>query len=495
MAKRSAAQRRDEVQPALPEVLVSPSKAEPHQRDAYWLELLQEPEKFKDAVQTEELWPMLKSFPEALWGDRISIFIYRLPDDDGMMVKNAEGQAKYIKPVIRFCIDEDWVATKHGGGKYQLYLKLDDTVIRKHTFRIDGAPKVAAGQTVEIAGKEVSVGTVTTPPAADTRSDVATIIDANSRAEEKRTEMLLSANRASIELVKEQASAATKPDASNGIVEKLLTMLMERVMQPPPTPVDPIDSFVKLQTLIHKNSPEPEPEKEGALNTSLELVERLTGKSVADLMKPSRGAADANEYGWVAPVVGAVQQFIGQIPAIMQEARISRDQEFRRQVWLRTAQPGTPAPAELLANNPPVRTPAQPAAPAAPQPGAPPDPAQLVPAIVQIVINRFDRNPKMGYQCAAAIDALYGEQIEACPIAQGVSLAQLLADESQMIAFIAGTPVLAQRSQDVRWHKFQDDFMAYTEERWGEPQGDEDDEPEKSVTQMPPRTPLPDGAA
>src|SRR5271154_1535163 len=99
MAAKRAAQRQ-ESQPPLPEVLVSPSKAEPHQRDAYWLDLLQDPDKFKDAVQTEEPWPMLKSFPESLWGDRLSMFLYRLPDDEGVMLKNAEGQAKYIKPIV-----------------------------------------------------------------------------------------------------------------------------------------------------------------------------------------------------------------------------------------------------------------------------------------------------------------------------------------------------------------------------------------------------------
>lgn len=476
MAPKRATARREESNPSpLPEVLSSPSKVSPGQRDAYWLQLLDEPEQFKAAVQTEELWPMLKSFPEALWGDRLSIFIYRLPDDEGVMVKNAEGQAKYIKPVIRFCIDEDWVATKHGGGKYQLYLKLDDTVIRKHTFRIDGAPKVQPGQTVELDGKPVSVGQPA-PPTIDNRSDLASVIEAQRGANDKGMEILTRAAEASITMVKEQAANAAKPDAASGIVDKLLTVMIDRMMNPPAAP-DPIDTFVKLQTLMQKPNPEPEAQhNEGALTQGLELVERLTGKSMPDLMKPRSAAAETNDYGWVGPVVGAVTNFIDRIPQIMHEARLSRAMEFQRQAYLRNTTPGTPVPKELVEVNSPPEQPRAAAAPATPQPGSPPDPNQLVMLLVQTICHGFDTSPDYGHQTAATIDLLYGRQIEA------LGLEKYLAHEESLNEYIKGIPALAQRSQFATWAKFQEDFLDYTTERWGEL---EDEEPEKIAGPQP----------
>ena len=123
MAPKRAAQRQEILSPNLPEVLIPPSDAKEEQKAAYWIELLDNPEELRKATGTTEFFQLLNEFPASLWGDRLSIYVYRLPDDDGMMVKNETGARKYIKPIIRQPINEDWLATKHGGGKYLLYLK------------------------------------------------------------------------------------------------------------------------------------------------------------------------------------------------------------------------------------------------------------------------------------------------------------------------------------------------------------------------------------
>ena len=344
MAAKRAAQRQEVIPPeaTLPGVLIPPSEAADNQKSAYWIELLDNPEELRKALGTTEFFPLLREFPASLWGDRLSIYVYRLPDEDGMMVKNEAGARKYIKPIIRTPIDEDWIASKHGGGKYLLYLKLDNKAsIKETTVRIDGPPKVAAGQTVEIDGRPVTVGSAQPAShAAEDKSDVAAVIEASASANRQNMEILAEGSKAAIQLVRDQATQAGKPDAASGIMDKLFTAMIDRIMNPPAV-ADPVDTFVKLQTLISKQNPEPEPEKEGAAEAAITLVERITGKSVADMMKPRTSAAAEDSYGWVAPVVGAAQHLIGQIPEIMREARLSRDMDFRRQVWLRSAPPGS----------------------------------------------------------------------------------------------------------------------------------------------------------
>ena len=480
MAKR--APRPEPTQDPLPAVLISPSKAEPHQRDAYWLQLLEDPEQFKAAVQTEEPWPMLKSFPEALWGDRLSLFIYRLPDDEtGVMLKNAEGQAKYIKPVVRFAIDEDWVATKHGGGKYQWWLKLDDTIIRKHTFRIDGAPKVAQGQTLEVEGKVVSLPGAAPAASAEPRSDIAAAIDANSRATEAGMKILTNASATALEMVKEQAAAASSsapiPQSPLATLEGIAAIA--KMFQPPTDPtVTALTLIDKLDAIAARRNPAPaeREEKETPLDETLGVIQKLTGfESIADLLKSKARNPEPDGYGWVTPLANIGQQLVAQIPAIMHEARINRDLEFRRAVWLRSSQPGAAVPQDLMlpANG---TAPAQSATPPAnqrppqqPPTNAAPDAAQLVPILVQMICHGFDMNPRMGFQTAAAIDFSYGQQIEA------LGLDKFLSNPTQVTEFVAGTPVLAQRSTDARWQKFQAEFLDYTTERFG----DEEDEDEK----------------
>ena len=413
MPRKSAAARQPEPEPAsLPEVLIPPSQAKETEREAYWIELIDNPVDFKKAISTTtDFFALLKQLPEALWsGGRLSIYLYRLPDEDGLMVKNAEGQGKYIRPVIRAPIDMDWIGSRNGGGKYKLYLKLDSKeTLREETVRIDGAPKVQAGQTVEVDGKSVAVGSATpTAQTADTRSDVATIIDANSKAEEKRMEMLLDANKASIELVKEQA-------AHNAPQRDPLTTAIElvKLLQPAQPAKDPtlaaLEIVEKIDAMNARRNPQPaeaaEPE-EPPLEKAMSLMEKMSGKSFSDLMKGKSPAA-APESAW-APFAPVALQFVTSLPNLLAELSRNkqieiqaRDLAFRREVWLRTAQPGENPPAELLAMNPApaAQTPQR---PAQPQPAASPaetqelDAMQLAGHIVQMVCHGFDSDPFSG---------------------------------------------------------------------------------------------------
>ncbi len=483
-AKRATARTIEAVQPepSLPGVLIPPSMTPEHQRAAYELELIDNPEEFRKAISTEEFFPMVKSFPEAWWKGRLSMTLYRMEDEDGVMLKNADGKKKKML-TFHVPVDDEYVAKRWGGGKYRFYLQLDhkDT-LRQETFEMDksvwGPPKVMPGQTVEIDGKAVTVTGTVIPPAAqaDPRSDVATIIDANSRAEEKRSEMLLEAHKASIELVKENAITAAKPDAQSGLMDKFLTVMIERMMNPPappPTP-DPIDTFVKLQGLIQKQNPETPDPKDPPITEAMDLVEKFTGKSFSELMRGKSAPAAEATPPWLAIALGVAEKFFAVAPTLFQQATYAKSLEFQRAVWLRSAQPGAQPPKELLAENaaqPQPRAQQQPTQSAAQQAPTELNAAQLAEQIVLMVCHGFDSNPYDGEETAAAIAFNFGKQIEA------TGLDQLLADEAQVNAMVQGNPLLKQRSAHARWTHFQEEFMDYMAGRFGAQEPNEPPKP------------------
>ena len=490
--------------PALPPVLISPSQAKENERDAYWLNLASDSDQFSEAIKTEDFWRLLAILPDALWGETLRLYLYRKPADDGVMVKNAPGEWNYLR-IFYKPVDQNWIAENCGGGKYEFRLNWvkgkENNTIRRFTFPIDGPPKVQPGQSVEIDGKVVPLKTASTESAAtDSHSDVAKVIEASADANRQNMEILAEGSKAAIDLVKSQAQPH-----DNSLLEKILPVLLERIMQPPPPPppvADPIDSFIKLQTLISKQNPEPREEKDTPIEETMGIIKSLTGAdSLVELLKPAAKAAAADPTPtWVPIALGVADRFFQVAPQLWHQSIQARDLEFRRAVWLRTAQPGTPPPRELLAANspppPPTQTQSAPPPPQAPATqvaaASGPDPIQLANAIMEFICHSFDKNPKMGYQAAAALHALYGDHIEA------LGLDKYLADEAALTEYVKGVPQLAQRSQDARWAKFQSDFLDYTEELWGEPNEDADEEPRKpngGATPMIPREGLPTGAA
>jgi hypothetical protein len=481
MPRKSAAARHETPDAALPGVLIPPSQAKENEREAYWLELLADPDKLRAAIETTPFFDLLLQFPESLWSNRLSIYLYRLPDDDGMMIKTPgageePGKFKYIKPIVRHPIDEEWVANKHGGGKYQAVLKdykdgeRKYEALKKHTFRIDGTPKMQPGQVVEIEGKPVSIGGNSTNPAARTEeSTTSQVIDAISRANESAMEIQTHAAKNAIDMVKEQAGAAATPPKS-GISDFLeLANALKTLMPQPP---DPIATLRLAKELFDRPTAEPieQPEpKDPPISEAMKLVESLAGKPFSELIRGRNPApVEAQPFAWLAPFAPAIDKLVTILPNLFAQSRAAKDLEFRRAVWARTAPPGTPIPADLQGQ------PALPPAPApAPTPAAQPTPAAMTPEaekmqIVGYIINTvsegFKRNPRMGYQTAANIDFVCGEAIEAH------GLDKLLADEANVTEMVKGTPQLEPLTHDARWHQFQSDFLDYMGDRFGEPE-------------------------
>jgi hypothetical protein len=471
---RRAAQRKPETQAAeLPEVLVAPSAAADKDREAYWINLLANVDELKAATETTDFFVLCQEFPPAAW-DRLTIYLYRLTDDAGMLIKNSDDKPHYIK-VLRQPLTEEFVMKNWGGGKYQALLKIDNKeVLRKHTFRIDGDPKVLPGQRVEVEGRVVPLSGAAPAPVAPA-TDLATAVDASRHATESAMSVLTDAAKTSIKMVQDQAATNNTSKNENPLTTIEGIAAIAKMFQPPPAP-DPIDTFIKLQTLMHPAPVEKE-EKDTPIEETLGAIEKLTGgRSLVDLLKPAAKAA-AEENPW-APFAGVAQSFVASLPSLMAEFRQTRliemrnrDLQWRRDLWARTAKQGEQPPPDLMGEQ--VALP--PAPPARPQPVNAPaapsaaDPNALISAVVGLICQGFDNSPYMGEQTAGAIDLLYGRALE------HLGVTAILANEAELDKYIAGVPALAQRSQFATWKTFKGDFLRYTVERWAEEPADDDE--------------------
>src|ERR1700683_2087778 len=107
MAPKSAALRKEkDPDTSLPENLIPPGDAKEDQRSAYWIELLSNIDQLKAATETTDFFVLMQEFPAAVW-DRLAIYLYRLPDDNGMLIKNSDEKPHYIK-VLRQPLTEEF---------------------------------------------------------------------------------------------------------------------------------------------------------------------------------------------------------------------------------------------------------------------------------------------------------------------------------------------------------------------------------------------------
>ena len=471
MPRKSAAQTREPA--SLPEVPIPLSEVPAHQRSAYEIALIDNPDAMKAALSQEDFFPMLANFPEAWW-ERMSLYLYRRPDDEGRMVKN-EGPRKYVPGgVLRQPVDEEFIAKKWGGGKYTLYLKLDSKeTLREHTFVIDGTPKVLPGQFVEIDGKPVSVGSAMPPPTNQPSETTAQMIAATSAAATSNVELvtkgIASVMEMQTDLTRKQLGLDSQPKDPLDTVKTLLEIM--RVQQPPAgnSMKDALEIVDRLDAMAARRNPAPAEveEKETPIEQTLSAIKELSGgMSLAELMKPAAKAAAADPIAGWAPIVstigGVVGQFLEKFPMMQAHRNETLRLEYNLRV-LQMRQPGQALP-EL-----PAAT-AQPAPQPQPRPQAVQtptqlDPAQVMNAIVAHIVAGFKKPPvgEWGEQTAAAMDFHFSDAIDA------MGIADTLGDPEKVNELVAGIPVLAELSKDARWKMFQEDVSRYCADRWGNP--------------------------
>jgi len=469
--------------------LIPPSQVVPEHKEQYWTALMDAGlDAIRAACAAEEFFPLLREIPKAFWEKRFFVYLYR----QWPKVKNAE-KDKYIDKYPR-PIDEGEVKEEHGGGGYLAYLNLDGKEqLKQITFAIDGPPKFKPGQVlVDGAGNPLPTTAAPVTPAVDSASQLVSAASAGAAAS---VEIVKEGYRGLMETQNDLTRKQLGLDGAQKDPLELAIRLIE-VLHPKAPAADPVQAKL-MEKIIDRAFAEPAEEKHAAKEeTKLEevsgIVEMITGRSLAEIAKGAKPVV-ASETPWYAPLVnGAVTlgaSLLEKWPLILAQ----QNENLRLQLQMRAAgvqpQPGQPqlmpAPGpEIVRRGPPppptgTIQPLPTGTAQAQQPAAP-DPGQIMQAVVRMVIDGFKRAPigEFGHQAAGAIDFHFGEQLEA------MGLAPMLGNPEELKKFVDGIPELKQlRDTDVRWTMYEADFLAYTSDRWGLAEDEQETEPEKKGPQ------------
>jgi hypothetical protein len=452
-----------------PERIIPPSQIPPEHKDAYWTALMEGgTELIRAACVTENFFTLLREIPKSFWESRFFVYLYRKQPK----VRNSDKERyidRYSEP-----IDENTVKEEHGGGEYLAYLNMNGKEqLKQITFAIDGPPKLKPGQIlVDANGAPLPTSQPTTGP----QSEAAQSIEAASAATTAAVSIMERGTQGVIDmqnkLVERSLGLGNNQRDPIETAIRLLEVMRPAGAATPAPAADPMTAALtlmeKMETIIDKRieriAPKddtPRQDDETIFERGAAIVEKVTGKSLAQVMGKTAAAADTTPT-WLTPVLAIASTFVQQLPNLLHQAAENRKTEFNRQVYLANLQRGNPTP---MPNTPELPAPPAPAAPLQHQPQpATVDPGQLMNALVQHICAGFDKAPsgEWGEVTAASMDFQFSNLIES------FGLDRTLCNPEEVRDFVAKHPDLAQRSKDARWKVFEDEFLAYCADRWGE---------------------------
>ena len=172
---------------------------------------------------------------------------------------------------------------------------------------------------------------------------------------------------------------------------------------------------------------------------------------------------------WVNLALGAAGKLVEQFPLIMAERtkQLQLEIQLRQMGVANPVAPGQPQPIRQLPPHDAVAI-ATANRPAQAAPPAQPDKNQVVRLIVNKLCATFDRQRFSGGDVAAMICGEFEEQIEA------FGLEKALVDTNEMMGILMQMPdvagMLAERSQHAKWKSYEEDFLGYMQDRYGEPE-------------------------
>lgn len=191
----------------------------------------------------------LDSLTELERNERL-LYIYRLEP----AIRNPAGTGSYIEKVS-VPIDEDYLVTHHGGGKYLLWLKTTEKpsrTDRKHTFVAAGNPKIPEGTTI-IDGRTGQPVATMQPGAADGGANTAIkdvlhmlerVLENKDKPDDLSAEILKKSLMDAQDILAAAAKKTAGSMSGNPMVDKLLEGMLTNLGQPQ----KPVDAMEALRT-------------------------------------------------------------------------------------------------------------------------------------------------------------------------------------------------------------------------------------------------------
>jgi hypothetical protein len=397
---------------------------------------------------------LLQMIPDGAW-DQLTIYLYRLEPS----VANKSGDKKYIQ-VYGTPITEHVVKEQHGGGKYEAYLKRVTQTIRRHKFSIEGEPKLLDGQNLRGGGPNAGTPAPAAAAMGSSASEVAELIkkvmelkggDGHAAAMEIMKQAFQNALQLNKSVVESQLSSPT----GNVLADKIVDVLIKRMDGPAPAAAaqEPMAAMMQQIKFVQeiakimrpeKTEQNPAPAAAGDPLAQFSLVKELLGvESLKDLI--SLGGSKQN---WWEPFIPMVKEFLGRAPELYQQYVQDKERSFQRALIAHQMRAGAAPANPGVAVVPMAAASAPPAAPRSAINASSPE--QLMGTIVDAIVKAYDEGYD-GDVAAAHIKLSYPAYTDLLP---------LLADQDQLTKFVQHIPPLQERSVDLEWKEFQEDFLS-----------------------------------
>jgi hypothetical protein len=415
-------------------------------------------------------WEKIELIPKSAY-DELLIYLYRLEPK----VFNRPGEpaylCKYQLPLTEEQVQEDW-----GGGRYEIYCKRGRrTIAGKNIFTIMGRPtKYKEGQTDATGKALTSSGGNGQPSGGNGSSDLAETLKAlmpilkpegGAKAAEAAVEVVRTGYTSVLDA---QQKAASAPN-------ELLTKLAERALMPQqpqgPGTLEIIDKLVSVAGKLN-GGPRENPNTIENLDNQLGLIQKLTGKTISDLLNAPEGKAPKMD-----PLVQLGISIASILPGLLREFRQFKHEERQWQAYMAskglTPPPAVPPPPTADVQPPPA--PPNLENPAAPPPGPMPTQEQMMQGLIAEIIGYFQQGWD-GYACATSLAVHYGEALQ--------MLAPILSDRGEMDKLIQQIPALKALETEPRkegqpsWPEFVEEFFRTLNP---EPEDEEEDNFNESI--------------
>ena len=307
-------------------------------------------------MKMPEFWSYIESLKPEDW-ERHIVYIYRMDPrasnyGDGQSCIDKCSRFIEIRPghEVPFNDREEIelaIREKHGGKAFRLIVKRGGQRITEGKCANDAPPKYSYAQ--ESRG---SNGPMVRP-----ESEVSATADIAKQAlnqmagqEKQSLDVAVNAVRAAGEMVtklSQQSSATHSESETDGMMKRLMLVMLERALNPP-APPDPIDTLTKLLALQKTLSPEP-----SVTATNNPALDKIMSTALDRLLNP---VSTSPQTSASAALVSQLPQVAAHVVEAIREWRIGSEAQ-RDTVTQMQRSPTPGAPGAMPANNPRILPP------------------------------------------------------------------------------------------------------------------------------------------
>lgn len=357
-------------------------------------------------IRTPDFWSYVESLKPEDW-ERHIIYIYRMDPrastyGDGQSCIDKCCRFIEVRPGVEVPFNdreevELAIREKHGGKAFRLIVKKGGQRITEGKCANDAPPKYSYTSNNHNPGPMIRPETEVSATA-----DIAKQALSQIASQEKTSiDVAVNAVRAAGDMVtklSQQSSSTHSESETDGVFRRLMLVMLERALNPPPPP-DPIETLTKLLALQKSLAPEP-----SVTAPNNPVVGKIMDTALERLLSPISSAPQTSAS---AALVSQLPQVAGYVVEAIREWRIGSEAQ-RDTVFQMNKTPNPGAPGTMPTNNPRILSPG----PTASNPASNPSPTnggnQTVPIPLEFIESKIVEILKEGSTADEAADETIG---------------------------------------------------------------------------------------